>query len=182
MKLTSSQLKHRSLRKSMLFGAGILCVVLPWMLLAQTNYNTTATVYDGSTPTSGKDLTLQSDDINPPVGQLGGTYVGTSCGRGRCTNVGSVVGHDAAAISLFNQSYRTLYLHFVSCAFLPGNPTQCSPDGKVPPVNDGYYSQNVEEYVRCLDGANQFIDMLSIGPGTSYNRCLFGIDFGDSKA
>jgi hypothetical protein len=166
----------------LVLSAVIVAAVSPAMVSAQTQYNTTATVYDGSTPTSSKDLSLQSDDINPPVGQLGGTYVGTTCGKGKCTNIGSVVGSDAASITLFNQTYRTFYLHFVSCAFLPGNPTQCTPDGKTPPVSDGLYSKNVEEYVRCLDGANQFIDFLSIGPGTSYNRCLFGIDFADSKA
>ena len=182
MTINSLNPNSRSFRQWLLLSFVIIVVASPWTLLAQTQYNTTATVYDGSTPTSSKDLTLQSDDINPPVGQLGGTYVGTTCDKGRCSNIGSVVGNDAASITLFNQSYRTVYLHFVSCAFLPGSPTQCTPDGKTPPVNDGLYSQNVEEYVRCLDGANQFMNLLTIGPGTSYNRCLFGIDFSDSKA
>lgn len=182
MKYNSSILSLRFVGKFILPVVGVALLAAPWILEAQSPINVTTIIHDDSTSTSGADLTLRSDDVNPPSDdRFAGTYVTTTCGKGKCTDMTSAVSSGGWSLLLYNQSTRTVHLHFVSCSFQPSNPAICAPDGKIPAVNDGNFSANVEMYVHCLDGANQKIDFLSISPGTSYNRCELGLDFSDSK-
>jgi hypothetical protein len=179
-------MKHKTSIRNLLFVGkmivmvgGIAAIAVPWMVNAQSStYNVTTTIHDDSSPTSGADLSLRSDDINPPADdQFAGTYAATTCPKGKCSSLTSQVSSGGYSLLLFNQSVRTVHLHFVPCSFQANNPAVCSPNGTTPVVNDGNFSESVELYVRCYDGANQVIDFLSISPGSSYNRCLLGLDF-----
>jgi hypothetical protein len=180
MKHTTSIRTQRFAGKMILTAAGVAAIAVPWILNAQSpSYTVTTTIHDDSTPTSGADLSLRSDDINPPADDpFAGTYIATNCSKMKCSSsLTSQVTSGGYSLLLFNQSLRTVHLHFVPCSFQTSNPTVCSPNGTTPVVNDGNYSESVELYVRCYDGANQVIDFLAISPGSSYNRCLLGMDF-----
>jgi hypothetical protein len=148
----------------------VLCAVIVGPAIsAQTNgrMNVTTTVHDENTLPN--DLLLRSDDYQgtPPYQA---NYVTTGCEHPNSTCLSTSVGTSPGAwsLNLYGQSLRTIWL------------TLSKPVGNSPPspAPDGYYSQFVEVYSRCWDSNNQEVPYLSIAPGTSQNRCNFGLDFG----
>lgn len=120
-----------------------------------TGMGVTATIYDADTV--GSPLFTRSDDRS---GQGFATYSSVN-------NVSSQINTAGGwQLLLLNQTARTIYLVLASQGI---------------PVPDGYYSADVEVYIRCFDATMTRVSLLSIAPGTSNDNCTFGIDFASGR-
>lgn len=76
-------------------------------------------------------------------------------------------------LSLYNQSLRRIWLTL-------SHPVAGSP---ISPAPDGYYSEKVQVFSRCYDGANQRLPTsnLQMTAGQTNSRCDLGVDFASGR-
>ena len=138
-------------------------VLLSVLLLAQTSG--TATTYIAVTTTVHNDNAAPNDLLFRSDGASQSSY---EDGGGRPKSISSHVAINGAwQLYLGNQTARRVWVTL-------SHPLLGSPSSPAP---DGYYSDSVEVYSRCWDINNTEVAYLAIAPGTSNNRCSFGVDF-----
>ena len=126
-----------------------------------TAIDVTSLVRDQDDSVPVNEYLLRSDGYN---GLNQTTYTNTG---GVTSTVGLSTG--AWSLRLYSQTFRRIWL------------TLKTLDGSTPVAPSGYYSQYVEIYSACFDSGGNRVAFLAIPAGTSNNRCILGLDFGDGR-
>jgi hypothetical protein len=126
-----------------------------------TTIDVTSLVRDQDDSVPANEYLQRSDGYN---GLNQTTYTNTG---GVTSTVGLSTG--AWSLRLYSQTLRRIWL------------TLKTLDGSTPVAPSGYYSQYVEIYSACFDSGGNRVAFLAIPAGTSNNRCILGLDFGDGR-